>query len=764
MGKTVAAVGTAIIIGGAILATGGAVLIPAAAGGGLFGALGTAAFGITASQFIAAGSLLVSAGQALDKPKVATSAYTTDWLADTDQAIPFAFGRVGLAGLVVNKEEYGEGADQENNFTICGVVSGAGPIKSFVEFTADDKLVTFNGADMATSPAEWSPDRMYFSTKLGTQPDTALAKASGISGTLPNWGSDYKMSGKACYMLTFVQDKKATAYPDGEPDPVMVIEGLYAWDPRLDSTYPGGSGSCRLNNPATWVYQNNGAIFALKWALGLWEDPTGKGAPGVGTCVGGIGSTLDGIDVAQFVYAANVADANGWTCAAWPTTKEDKHVVLDNLLQSAGAVSSRKAGLISCISRGAPQASILTVTAADTAGPIELDAAMPRLDRINTITPRYWSEAHNWQMVQAGAVSVSTYVTEDDGRRPRGVDYPYVPGATQAAVLAAFDIVDSREGISGTIPFKTHMRRIQPGDCFTITEPGFVLDGLKVKCWGRAFDPQSGVVRIRFRSDTDAKYAFALGETGVPPPAPSLTVTDPTVVPAPLLGDWTLTGDTLTENGLSVPIIRFDGSCSNPMADAVVFEYRPVDTPVRPWAGAGIEGPQITRKEVNQTTPGTSYEGSVQYRVAGVLGARRILGPVTSGVFSDGSSGSIVAKEILTDIGVGNPAVFTALPATTAAGTHIIEIGGTAESAQDGIQLFATYSASIWVAVNGGAATQLGAAMTGAPVDAVAVYLSRSYTVAPGDSVVFSARISGGGAATSSTGAFLGNIKDTKSA
>lgn len=643
MSKALKGIGTAIVFAGLVVATGG-VALAMSAGVGVAGAaslaggtiLSVGSFSVTASGLLAAGSLASSIGVAMDRPKATTSGISTEWLADTDQGLPFAFGRIGVAGFIINKDEYG---NHDQNFSVVTVYSAASPIKSFAGFKADGKTVTFDGSGEAVSPSEWANDRMFFTTRLGAQPDTALASPSGLTGSLPEWGSAYKLSGKACSMLTFVQDSKLTAYPDGEPGPVVTIEGLYAWDPRLDSTYPGGSGSCRLNNPATWVWQRNGAIFGLKWALGLWEDPTGKGAPQVGTCVGGIGSTLDGIDVASFVYAANVADANEWICSAWPNSKEDKHAVLTNLLQSAGAVPSRVGGRISCISRGAPQSSIVTVTAKDTAGPIEIDTAMPRLDRINTITPRYWSEEHEWEMVPAEPVSVPDYVTQDGGKRPRGVDYGYVPGATQAAQLAAYDIVDSREGISGTIPFKPHMRRIKPGDCFTISEPGFVLDGQKVKCWGRSFDPQSLTVRIRFRSETDAKHAFALGKTGVPPPPPSLSVTDPTVVPAPDGGDWSLAGDTFTLNGLSIPAIVFSGDVTNAMASAVIFEFRPVDTPERPWAGAGIEGARIERKEVAGLTPGTDYEGSVQYQVGGVIGDRLVLGPVTSGVFDSGGTG-----------------------------------------------------------------------------------------------------------------------------
>lgn len=774
MAKALKGIGTAIVIGGLIVATGGAA-IAMSAGVGLGGALGLAGgatlgvggFSVTASGLIGAGSLISSAGTALAAKKApASSGYSTEWMADSDQPIPFAFGKIGVSGLIVHKDEYG---GHEAYYSVLSVISGAGPIKSFGTFRGDQKVVAFSGSGGMASSSEWS-SYMWRGTRLGTQPDTALLSPSGIDGTLPEWGSAHKTSGKAVYMLTMAQDSKLTKYPDGEPQVLQEVEGLYVWDPRLDSTYPGGSGSCRLNNPATWVWKENGALFALKWALGLWEDPVGAGAPGVGTCVGGIGSSLAGIDVEAFVYAANVADANGWKCGAWPNTKEDKNQVLDWLLQSAGAVRSRRAGLISCISRGAPQPSIVTVTAADTAGPIELDSAMPRLDRFNEITPRYWSPQHFWEMTPSGAVKVPEYVTQDGGRRPRGVDYPYVTNAVQVGQLAAYDIVDSREGISGTIPFKTHMRRIKPGDCFTLDEPGFVLDGQKVKCWGRSIDPQTGVVRIRFRSETDAKHAFAMGETSVPPPAPSLTVTDPTVIAAPLVGAWNLTSDLFTDGGVSVPALVITGATDNTLADAVIFEFRPVGA--TDWAGAGIEAANVTRKEITGLTNGTSYEAAVSYRVRGVIGARHVLTAVTSGEAISGGGGPTQraqaswSGEPFGPTGAFNEIAETSALTVTAAGRIGVQIEAFAQSNLDGLVASTAGRLRLYI-VKGAAETLLGtvfvADSTGEPMPQDTTALTEDVVHAYDGSVQFRLELGpvAGASASNSTGVLSGRITVT---
>lgn len=465
---------------------------------------------------------------------------------DTDAGIPFAFGRVGTGGAI----SYRKGFGATNRYQVINsTLSGAGPIKSYVSFTGDDEATSFGANDVATTGEH--DGAMWLQRKLGAQPETAHTSPTGLEGsvTAPDWTSAHKMSGKATVMWTLFENSKLTEYRGGIPKPLHVIEGKYGWDPRLDSTWPGGSGACRLNDPSTWVWIDEGCIAALNWAIGMWEGDSGGGDYGVPyacSLVGGIGSSIEGIDVDALVNGANVADANGWKLSAYPTTKDDKYAVLANLLQASGCVPSRLAGKISCVSLAEETASIISVTAADTAGPVEIALGQSRLERINTVLPRHWSEDHRWEMVQLAPVTDSAWVTEDGGKkRSRGLDYPYVPDKDQAAQLAYYDIANSREAISGTVPFKPHMRRIEPGDCFTFDVPG-LLAGVKVKALKRSYDPMSGVVMITFRQETDAKHAAAMALTGSAPPATGGVVVPPPVIDAPTGFDTTLAGSTVT--------------------------------------------------------------------------------------------------------------------------------------------------------------------------------------------------------------------------
>ncbi|RZJ01811.1 MAG: hypothetical protein EON90_02040 [Brevundimonas sp.] len=501
----------------------------------------TIAQAITVVAVQAATSAAVNAAATALQGTERAEGSSTAFRLDTDAGIPFPFGTVGVGGVLAYRKGFGATNRYQG---LVSTLAGAGPIKSFVSFSGDDEDTEFGVNDAAVTGEH--AGEMWLQRKLGTQPQTALTSPTGLelSVTAPGWTSAHEQSGRAVVMWTLYENSKLSEYRGGIPKPLHVIEGLFGWDPREDSTYAGGSGPCRLLDPTTWVWIENPAIAALKWATGLWEGDSGGGAYGVPyacSLVGGIGSSLEGIDVAAFVNAANVADANGWTVAAYPTTKDDKYAVLTNLLQAAGSIPSRKAGKISCVCNGEAQTSIVTVTAADTAGPVEISLGQSRLERINTVLPRYWSAEHRWEMVQAAPVTNPDWLTVDGGKRSRGYDYPYVPAVDQAAQLAYYDIADAREPISGTVMFKPHMRRIEPGDCFTFAEAGFLLDGIKVKCLRRSYDPMSRTVKISFRQETDAKHTDALGETGIPPPPSTPDTPPPAYVEPPT--DFLATAD-----------------------------------------------------------------------------------------------------------------------------------------------------------------------------------------------------------------------------
>ncbi len=641
------------------IAVGAAVAIKAVIGGALtsVGVGATTAYGIgsvVATTVTSAGFLFSVAAAAVSAltPEVGASGSPTEWRSDPDAPIPFVIGENASAGFIVHRDEWGS----DNRYqSIVTVYSGAGPIQAFGTYTADGAAQTFAGAYGRQNTGTWK-DIFWRDTKLGAQPDTALQPPDQkgdptIGGTMPAWSSSYKLSGKACDMVTMAMDKNRERWPTGEPKPLQVIQGLLVWDPREDDTYPGGSGSCRLDDPSTWVYSENPYLHALKWCLGYYEN---------GVLVGGIGASQSGIDVAAFVEGANIAEANGWLVSGRPTTADDKHQVLQAMLQAGGGRYARKGGKISCLVR-APRTSVATVSAADTAGPFSIDINSDRLARLNTVTPRCVMASHDWEMVAQDPVTVPAYVTADGGVRADGFDYPYVAikannvNQHQPAQLAAYDIVDSRETIRGTVPLKPYMAQIEPGDVFTIDEPGFLLDGVECLCVKRTFDPAQDIVQVTFVSETAGKHDFALGLNPTPPSPPGLTAPDVYTVPAPGVSVWA--GAASTGNN---PAVSVTGEADNESIRAVRIEIRPYLDPADglPWddddSGWRVVGeyqPGTAKVDITGLEPSTQYQVAVSYiSQFGVLGDRRILDTVTTGTMvADDATGPTAAIDAARD-------------------------------------------------------------------------------------------------------------------
>ncbi|WP_295198699.1 hypothetical protein, partial [uncultured Brevundimonas sp.] len=335
MGKALKAVGTAIVIVGAIAATGGAALA-FGAGAGLLGSaslatsavLSVGSFSVSAGALLTVGSLVSSVGGALSQPKVSTAGSALGWVGDPNGPMHFAVGRIAVAGDLRHKKAYGP--NDRMYFSAVTVVSDAGPITEFESFTANDIPVTFDVNGKANT--SYFANVMWMRRQLGNQPEASyLASPSSLErgAVLPDWGPSHKLSGKAGFIVTLSENSKGSAYKGQQPKPRHIIKGLRVYDWRQDSTFPGGAGSQRLNDPTTWTFSENPALWAAKWKYGLWEGPTGKGAPQIDYQVGGIGVTPGVIDFASLTELANIADTHGWKVAAWPSTDDDKAQVLN---------------------------------------------------------------------------------------------------------------------------------------------------------------------------------------------------------------------------------------------------------------------------------------------------------------------------------------------------------------------------------------------------------------------------------------------------
>lgn len=616
-----AATGFGAVASAGLLGAGFTLSAATAATGALLATVST----IATIASVAAGALSLASVLTAKKPEGTGGGSQTEFSADPNAGVPYLIGRTGTAGnIIFRRASDGWSANTPNDLQdLITVFSGAGPIDAFESFTSDKGAITFDGAGNAVGAFR---DKMFQRVQRGLCPEgSSLTVQAGSSARPSGWTTSHKISGMAAAIWRLRYDSKQRYFQNGVPAPMWVIRGVLTYDPRLDSTYPGGSGPHRYDNEATWTWSENPYLHALTWCIGRHQN---------GKRVMGLGAKIDSIIVADFVEGANIADANGWKLGGVVYSRPDtKWNVLKQMLQAGAGEPLKTGARIGCLVN-APRVSLATITEADIIGEAKLAAMQPIRSRINTVIPRYRSEAHEWETVPAAPIRVAAHIAEDGDERSKEITYSLVQDVEQAATLARYDIENTRELGPGTFPLLPKWINYKGGDCVTIQRAD--LAPIKVLILRRTIEPSTPKVTFEVRSETDGKHAFALGQTTTPPPTASVGAYDPTVA-SPAIGDWAVFGVTLTANGASIPAIVADGLVALATADAVIFDYR-VYTPGAGaqdgWIGGGIDSPTINRKEITGVTPSTQYEISVRYRVRGVIGDRRILGPVTAGSFS----------------------------------------------------------------------------------------------------------------------------------
>jgi hypothetical protein len=219
---------------------------------------------------------------------------------------------------------------------------------------------------------------MTVNTNYGALPEAAALSAAWASE--PDWSSAHKLSGFAAMKASLKFDKDGKVFASGEPAFGAILEGVWAYDPRLDSTYPGGSGSCRLDDEETWPYTENPALHAASYAFGRTRNDRKV-----------FGGHIRSIDWAAVVDWANVCDANNWTSAGLIFEPGDKPENLRRICRAGGARFTFTGGTLTFIYE-APLVIADTITIDDLAdGDFEIPGMTPYAERLNTVVPLFRS-------------------------------------------------------------------------------------------------------------------------------------------------------------------------------------------------------------------------------------------------------------------------------------------------------------------------------------------------------------------------------------
>lgn len=494
----------------------------------------------------------VGAAVTAKKPPAYTGS-VSDIRIGADHPACMMVGNTYSGGVLVHQVGYGPTVNDVPNtyLFMAAVYSSGGPIESIDNYYADFNAISWSSPSGGVRNAlGYFGGFMYESHQLGERPESsALVTPSGW-GTPPDWGTAYKLSGKAAVGWSLKWDSKKGKYASGAPQLGIQGKGVKWWDPRDDSTYPGGDGAQRWADPRTnkaghddawptWLYSDNPGVVGLGYALGRWErDESDDDSEYQLTF--GVGIPLDGIVVDDFIDLANLCDENEWTVNGLLWEPGDKWSNLKRVLEAGGAEPCFKGGKLG-LKLSAPRVSLDTITRDDIAeGELKVPGSLPWRDRFNTVLPKCTSPAHKWQLQQSTTeLTSSTFVAEDGEVKREEIPFEMVTDFNQCAQLAAYKLYDAREAGPITLSLGPRFRFYSGGDMLTLSDDLAAYLGLTTKTLvmlSRELDPATMTVTANFVTENADKHDLALAATGAAPTGITIpTSEDLDGVTAPLL-------------------------------------------------------------------------------------------------------------------------------------------------------------------------------------------------------------------------------------
>lgn len=523
-GAVVAVAGLAIITGG--LAAGASLSFIMSAGIGV-GSL-------TVGGLIAVSAVLNTAGSLLSpKPKApSTSEANANRLSVSMELRAFRKSVLGSTAFATDLRDQEWSADQSllHRFIVCA----SHRVHAIREIWFDDKL-----AWTATGGVQ-GPYVGYLQVVAVLEGSAANAINIG-----PRMGSSRRYTGLAYvylrYKLTGNGKKAESPFASSIPTRVTIVgDGALLYDPRLDSTVPGGSGPMRADDQTTWAWDANACrnpalallFFLLGWRIqnpstGAWKLAINKGIPAAR------------IDLASFITAANLCDepvtrADGTTepryrvDGIW-SEGDSPGLILDNLKASMNAVLDDADGKIRVtVLHNDLATPIGDLTTADVLGEFTWLQTPPLTDSINVIRGGFTdaSPSSLYQLVDLPEVSIPS---PDGIERPQTVNLPLVQSSGQGQRLFKLRLGRAQYGGTFTAIFQATAWKYQKGDVIRLT---FLPLGWDKKLFRIAdlATQVDGTVPMMLREEhPDIYLAYSNEAAAISPAAP--TSYDPTLWP-----------------------------------------------------------------------------------------------------------------------------------------------------------------------------------------------------------------------------------------
>ncbi|MEH6721948.1 MAG: phage tail protein [Qipengyuania sp.] len=555
------------------------------------------------------------------------------------------FGEAATAGSLLDAFNYGGkyGTDWEVQL----IALADHRCEALVGFYVDDEYHAFGGdGDVAGFNGQ---------LKVHFLPGTAgQAWPSHVTANGPGWSNpDSNCKGVACVAVAYKADDPEAENPvwsGGRPRFLFIAKGKLCYDPAKDSTVAGGSGSHRWATPSTWEWTNNANVCRYNYQRGIYALDQ----------VNQPDQLLIGRGLSEIEAPPDRTIAHSATCDE--LVDGDKRYTFNGMigadedfLSAEGYFAAAMAGIIRQpegsieVEPGQAKAVVAEITDRDILNLAEVEYEEFRgegdQEWINTVIPRYVEPAQKWKMHAAAIRRVYADIIVDGGQRVDPLDLKQVTVEGQAQRCGEIRRRMGRLQAKAGLSLGPRFCELEEGDWIGWTSARHFAGARKV--FRIETYQRSGKWHMRLELREIAASVFEWDpETDDTPNTATATQQDPPpAIAAPGAETWSVTGGQVSGSRGDQPALFLTGASDDSLAQAIRVEYRTDGT--TEWVQVADFSPKMTEKVITGVADGTAYEVAVSYIVSGEPGARRVIGPVTTGAL-DGSRGArwIASKSV----------------------------------------------------------------------------------------------------------------------
>ena len=457
--------------------------------------------------------------------------------------IPLIYGTRKVGGNVVFVETSGT----DNEFLYLAIIVSEGEIHDITKIFVNDNEVTFDG-DIAdnTQRSVASSDANYFKAPDDDSSAESLItvephygsdsqSASSLLSELSSWTSNHRLRGLAYIAFKFKWNGDAFG---SLPTVNALVEGKKVYNPNLDSTVTGGSGSHRKNDSSTWAYSDNGIYQMLDY---LRNARFGMG----------IADSYFDSNFADWQTAGDVCDTNITPFSgASQIDLMDSHPVVDTSKKAIDIVSEFVKGTRSYLNFTAGKYKILVETSGSASVTLTEDniiggisvSSKNKNSRYNRVIVNFTNPSKNYQsdtaqfppVDETGLASADTHsnmkTADGDLLLEGNFDFAMITNLHQAQELAEIILRRSRSSLDVSLKCDANGYDLSIGEIVNITHatPSFSAKPFRIQ--GMSINTDH-TVTLQLTEHQDSYYAF--GTQVAPPTIPDTTLPNPFSVQPP---------------------------------------------------------------------------------------------------------------------------------------------------------------------------------------------------------------------------------------